>query len=105
MQAMLYDPDDYELVIRLGNLVCHALEGCKDCLAHFTDPEGREHIAQGIAYLDRNTSMDLSVDDLEGVMSFCEAWMNLHTSLRLLDIADEFDEDMLTVEIVNDTKH
>src|SRR6187397_806984 len=95
MRAILYRPDDREMILTVGNFIAHLME-CPNCgEAVKTEGPRRQSLVDAVALLDRISGEDLSADDLNGALEFCLTWLRADDNLRVID--------MLTVEIVEPT--
>ena len=77
MRAIVYCPDDFELVASTGAYLCHIAE-CDDCQAKLlTDADARANLARILAALEGVTLARLD-GDLEQALGVCCSWMRLH---------------------------
>ena len=77
MRAILYCPDDFELVAETGAYLCHLAE-CDDCQAKLlTDASARVNLSRILEALGAVTLAPLD-GDLEQALGVCCSWMRLH---------------------------
>ena len=85
MRAIWYNPDDFNMVTQIGDFIVHVHE-CPDCREHAKTPEGRAALTRAVAMLDKISGEDLSVDDLQGALDFCTAWITAHNAVSFVDL-------------------
>ena len=67
MRAILYRPDDREMILTVGNFIAHLME-CPNCgEAVKTEGPRRQSLVDAVALLDRISGEDLSADDLREI--------------------------------------
>lgn len=82
MYAILYDPDDRDLVAACEGWLLHATH-CPGCMARVQTDDGKATLARVLTALSRIGSKPLA--DLNDALELCEVWRGLDATMTLLD--------------------